>query len=92
MSEGEEDGDNYDDGREKLVQPIQPRIVDNRPQHYKEQDSRPRAYNDGVDEAEVILKQAYASNDQTLDSHVFGNIGLKMIDFRSPVIQPLMKV
>ena len=44
-----------------------------------------------MDEANVIYK-TYSSNDQSLDSHVFGNIGLKQVDFKSPDILKLMKV
>ena len=45
-------------------------------------DNRPRYFEDGVGEANVIYK-TYSSEDRSLDSHVFGNIGLKQIDFRS---------
>ena len=54
-------------------------------------DDRPGNYNDGVDEVSIIYKH-YSSQDRSLDSHVFGNIGLKDIDFRSPRVQPLMRV
>ena len=54
-------------------------------------DKLPRNHDDGVGEAHVIKKQ-YASDDKTLDSHVFGNIGLKQVDFRSTEILALMRV
>lgn len=54
-------------------------------------DNRPKSYDDGIDEANVILK-TFTTQDRTLDSHVFGSVGLKQIDFRSPEVKPLMRV
>ena len=54
-------------------------------------DNRPRNYNDGVGEANVVMKH-YSSQDRTLDSHAFGNIPLKQLDFRSPEIKPFMRI
>ena len=45
----------------------------------------------GVGEVNILYK-TYSSEDRTLDSHVFGNVGLKQLDFRSPEIYELMKV
>ena len=39
-----------------------------------------------------MIYKTFASSDKTLDSHVFGNIGLKQVDYRSPEIRALMRV
>ena len=37
------------------------------------------------------LMNLYATGDQKLNSHIFGNIPLKAIDFRSPEIHKIFK-
>lgn len=36
--------------------------------------------------------KTYSTQDKTLDSHVFGNVGLKTVDFKSPEVRSLMRV
>ena len=68
------------------MQPINARLEDNRPKRYRDLDKMPQSYDDGVDEVSITYKH-YSSKDRTLDSHVFGNIGLKDVDFRSPEVR-----
>ena len=70
----------------RLVQPINARLEDNRPKRYRDLDKMPQSYDDGVDEVSITYKH-YSSKDRSLDSHVFGNIGLKDVDFRSPEVR-----
>ena len=45
----------------------------------KEKKVKPELTKSDVDRNKLM--KAYASNDQTLNSHIFGNINLKFVDF-----------
>ena len=58
------------------MQPIQPKVEDRRPKSHRDDYRRESAELEELDEVEIIHK-SFSSQDNTLDSHVFGNVGLK---------------
>ena len=46
----------------------------------------------GSSSVERALMQQYATSDQPLNEHVFGNIKLKYVDFSSPKVYKLFEI